>query len=135
MALDVGDRRIGMAVSDPTGLIASPAGFITRRGLERDVEIIISKARELKAERIVVGMPLDSRGEVGEQGRRVQVLVEVLEGASPVAVETWDERFSTLEAEGFMREIGRKPSREKGASDAAAAAVILQGWLDKRRKG
>jgi putative Holliday junction resolvase len=52
-----------------------------------------------------------------------------------VAVETWDERFSTAEAEGYMRSMGRKPSREKGASDAVSAAVILQGWLDRRRGG
>ena len=131
--MDVGTRRIGMAVSDPMGILASPRGYIERRGMAADVEAVAQKARELGAEAVLVGMPFTLKGKRGFQAQQVEGFCKRLEEDGGVRVSTWDERFSTFEAESRLRAAGRKPSREKGRSDAAAAAVILQSYLDSRR--
>lgn len=133
LALDVGVRRIGMAVSDPMGILASPRGYIERKGMAADVNAVVRKARELGAETVLVGMPLTLKGKKGMQAQLVDEFCQRLEEDGGVQVSTWDERFSTFDAESRMRAAGRKPSREKGRSDAAAAAVILQSYLDSRR--
>lgn len=133
LGLDVGERRIGLAVSDPLGMLASPVGFISRKSLERDCREVLRLAQERQVERIIVGMPLSQTGEMGPQAQRVQRFVEALREVSTVPVETWDERFSTFEAEEMLRRAGVKPSREKGRADAASAAVILQSYLDSIR--
>jgi putative Holliday junction resolvase len=98
-----------------------------------DVEAVAQKARELEAEAVLVGMPFTLKGKKGFQARQVEDFCKRLEEDGGVSVSTWDERFSTFEAESRLRAAGRKPSREKGRSDAAAAAVILQSYLDSRR--
>ena len=98
-----------------------------------DVNAVVRKAREWEAEVVLVGMPFNLRGKRGFQARRVEEFCQRLEADGGVRVSTWDERFSTFDAESRMREAGRKPSREKGRSDAAAAAVILQSYLDSSR--
>ena len=97
-----------------------------------DVEAVAQKARELEAEAILVGMPFTLKGKKGVQARQVEEFCTRLEEDGGFRVSTWDERFSTFEAESRLRSVGRKPSREKGRSDAAAAAVILQSYLDSR---
>ena len=131
--MDVGARRIGMAVSDPMGILASPRGYIERRGMVADVEAIVGKAREWGAKAVLVGMPLTLKGKKGVQAELVDEFCQRLKQDGSVSVTTWDERFSTFDAESRLRAAGRKPSREKGRSDAAAAAVILQSYLDGRR--
>ena len=131
--MDVGDRRIGVALSDPTGLIATPTTTIDRRGEPADVETVLSLAVEHDVGEIVVGLPLTLAGRVGTQARRVTRFADALSGRASVPVKTLDERYSTVEAERMLREAGRRPSREKAAVDAAAAAVILQGYLDSAR--
>ncbi len=81
----------------------------------------------------MVGMPLSLNGRVGPQAKRVQAFIKALRRRSELPVDTMDERFSTSEAEGLMRRSGRQPSRHKGDLDAAAAAVILQQYLDRLR--
>ena len=98
-----------------------------------DVEAVAQKARELEAEAVLVGMPFTLKGKKGFQARQVEDFCKRLEEDGGLSVSTWDERFSTFEAERRLRAAGRKPSREKGRSDAAAAAVILQSYLDSRR--
>ena len=98
-----------------------------------DVNAVVRKARELGAETVLVGMPLTLKGKKGMQAQLVDEFCQRLEEDGGVQVSTWDERFSTFDAESRMRAAGRKPSREKGRSDAAAAAVILQSYLDSRR--
>ncbi len=132
--MDVGTRRIGMAVSDPLGILASPRGYIERKGIAADVDAVVQKAREWGVGRVLVGMPLTLRGKKGVQAQLVDEFCQRLETDGGVRVSTWDERFSTFDAERRMRAAGRSPSREKGRSDAAAAAVILQSYLDSKRR-
>ena len=133
LGLDVGDRRIGVALSGPNGLIATPLTWIPRVSKKRDAVSIVDLAGRYSVEGIVVGLPFTMAGDIGTQAKRVLGFVEVLRAASVLPVETWDERLSTVEAQHLMRQAGRQPSKEKGQLDASAAAVILQSYLDTKR--
>ena len=131
LGLDVGDRRIGLALSDPLGILASGLGALERRDLERDIQAILALVEEKQAERIVVGLPKRLDGSLGEQARKVQELASSLSEVSPVPVEYWDERLSTVAAQELLRQAGAKKA-SRGRVDAAAASVILQGYLDAK---
>ena len=131
LALDVGDRRIGVAMSE--GLLAAPLTTIERRDEASDFQEILRLAREYGAEEIVVGMPLSLSGDAGPQATRVARFAESLAEKTSVPIVRVDERYSTVEAERLLRDSGVQPSREKARVDAAAAAVILQSYLDSRR--
>ena len=122
VAVDYGSARTGVAVSDPTGTLARPIGVIERAGtevgLERLVELIASEG----AERVVVGMPLTLRGEVGEQARETERFVDQLREAVDVPVEGFDERFTTDLAE-------QDPGSRNLPPDARAAAHLLTSYL------
>ena len=134
MALDVGERRVGLAISDPTGLLASPFGVV-ERGPD-DISEIARIAGDNEAVEIVVGLPITMSGESGAQAGRVRAFIRDLRQATDIPVTTLDERLSTVQAERMLRDsggrVGRR-SRERGRVDAAAAAVILQARLDSRR--
>ncbi len=127
LALDVGEKRIGVAVSDPTGMLATPHGVIYRRSKAQDFAAVARLVTELGAERVVVGLPLSLSGDVGPQARRVMRYAQALARALPVPVELYDERYSTVTADELLAEGGRK--RRRTPIDAAAAAVILQEYL------
>jgi putative Holliday junction resolvase len=130
LCLDVGERRIGVALSDPEGRLASPLGVIVRRGAARDFEQVAQLVRQHGVERVVVGLPRTLAGELGPQARRVQRWAERLRAHLPVPLVYWDERYSTVEA---TRRLAASGSRRRTALDAAAAAVILQDYLDTAR--
>lgn len=132
LALDVGDARIGLAGSDETGTLASPIPAVTRSDPGADVSAIARAAIAIDADLILAGLPRSLDGSVGPQARKVQGFVRLLRDAG-LMVETWDERFSTIEAERGMRASGAQPSRDRARLDSAAAAVILQGYLDAAR--
>jgi putative transcription antitermination factor YqgF len=117
LALDYGCARTGVAVSDPTGTIARPVGVVTGGNIPRIVELI----REHEVERVVVGMPLTLRGEVGEQARETQAFIDELEAASDVDVVPYDERFTTALAE--------QTASASAEEDARAAAHLLTSYL------
>jgi len=133
LGVDVGERRIGLAVSDPSGLIASPLAVLRRAEGDDAVGEIVARADELGAKVIVVGMPVDLRGELGVAAQRMAEFVEALRARSPVPVETWDERLTSAAAARAMREAGLTERDQRGQVDKVAAALILQSWLDKRR--
>lgn len=135
LALDVGERRIGVAVSDPSGLIAQPLLVIDRRGARADLARIAALVAEQSADRIVVGYPLTLGGTSGVQAQRVDRFVEQLRAAVPVEVVTADERLSTVAAERSLLEGGLRRARRRQVRDAVAAALILQGYLDRRQAG
>jgi putative Holliday junction resolvase len=136
LALDVGERRIGVAVSDPTGTVARPVGSVQRGARERDLAAIGALVAEHGAELVVVGQPLTLRGEVGPQAERVESYAQVLREALSVPVRLWDERYSTVTAEEILRQgHRRRKCREKEEVDAVAAAVILQSFLDSHVAG
>lgn len=128
VAVDYGSARTGVAVSDPTGTLARPIGVIeragTEAGLERLVELIVSEG----AERVVVGMPLTLRGEVGEQARETERFVDQLREAVDVPVEGFDERFTTDLAE-------QDPGNRNLPPDARAAAHLLTSYLAWSSRG
>ena len=133
LGLDVGSRTIGVAVSDELGMLAHPRRTLARAGTRADVETIAGIVASEEARAVVVGVPLTLAGGIGHRARRVMVLVDALRARLDVPVETWDERFSTVEAEARLREQEVSARRRKEVIDQAAAAVILQGWLDARR--
>ena len=130
LALDVGDRRVGVAVSDPLGMWARPLTVILRRSREEDYRAIAGLVEEYEVERVVVGHPLHMSGEVGAQARRVERYAAGLAEYLSVPVVLWDERLSTAEAEQVLREKGELSRRSRSRIDAVAAAVILQSYLD-----
>ncbi|MEE9285172.1 MAG: Holliday junction resolvase RuvX [Dehalococcoidia bacterium] len=133
LALDVGERRIGVAVSDPSGVLASPLTVIQSAGPRRDVERVLELAREQEAERVVVGMPVSMDGVRRQQAQRVQEFCDRLSDQAEIPVITWDERLTTVEAERRMREAGLSSKKRKERRDAAAAAVLLQAYLESLR--
>ena len=133
LALDIGERRIGVALSDPSGLLATPLTTIHRRHHTADVDEVLRLVDEHDAERVVVGLPLELSGRRGTQAGRVSAFVRAMAERTQVPVETVDERYSTVQAQRQLRESGVKPSRDRARVDAAAAAIILQSYLDSQR--
>jgi len=133
LAIDLGDRRIGLAISDPTGTIASPAGHISRRpGKRPPVGDILERAKALEAEGFVVGLPLDEAGEDNERCIEARRVAELLGERSGLPVRLVDERFTTATAQRAIREMGGSTRGRKGDVDALAAAVLLQHALQLR---
>ena len=133
LALDMGERRVGIAVSDPTGTIARPLRTLVRGSREEDFAAITALVAEHDVELVVVGQPLSLDGAEGPQARRVARYAEALAARLPVPVVAWDERFTTVAAEEILRQNRRKKKRQartRGEVDSIAAAVILQGYLD-----
>ncbi|MFN8675331.1 MAG: Holliday junction resolvase RuvX [Thermomicrobiales bacterium] len=133
MGLDVGERRIGMAIADELGMIASPAGVVQRG--EGDLQRILETARAQGADVIVIGLPMGLSGREGPQAATVRAFAESLGTASDDALEIvfWDERLTSTMAERALEAQGRRKNRRSGEIDAMAAAVILQGYLDAER--
>jgi putative Holliday junction resolvase len=133
LGIDLGSRRIGVAVSDPAGTLASPYDTVERSGdVVRDHRRLLELAAEAEVERIVVGLPLSLDGTPGPAARNVLDEVETLRAATDLPVETYDERFSTVTADRLLREGGRKGKARRSVVDRTAAAVLLQAWLDRR---
>ena len=139
MALDVGERRVGVAVSDMTGLLATPLVVVRRKSKAEDFGRIARLVREQGVEGLVIGHPLNADGSAGPQARRVEryatALLEALsaEGLT-LQMFLWDEHMSTKRAQQLMIEAGRKARERRGRIDAVAAAVILQDYLDEQRQ-
>ncbi len=138
LALDVGERRVGVAISDPTGTVARPLQTLVRGSREEDFVSIAALVAEHDIGLVVVGRPLSLDGTEGPQARRVARYAEALTATLPVPVVAWDERFTTVTAEGILRQHRRQKKRQartKGEVDAIAAAVILQSYLDSQNGG
>jgi putative pre-16S rRNA nuclease len=133
-ALDLGSRRIGVAFSDSGRTLASPWGTIERSGdAARDRRAVVAAVREVEASTVVVGLPLSLSGEVGPAARAALAEADALRAElTPlgVAVETADERFTTVQAERSLRAAGRTGRAARKVVDSAAAMVLLQAWLD-----
>jgi len=128
VAVDYGSARTGVAVSDPTGTLARPIGVIERAGTQAGLESLVELIASEGAERVVVGMPLTLRGEVGEQARETERFVYQLRQAVDVPVEGFDERFTTDLAE-------QDPGNRNLPPDARAAAHLLTSYLAWSSRG
>ena len=134
LGLDLGSKRIGVAVSDRSGTIASPLVVVARsRSRRQDHERLAQLVVEEEAERVIVGLPRSLAGQLGPAAKGVLAEVEALATVVGVPVETYDERLSTVAAEAALRDGGVRGPARRGVVDKVAAAVILQGWLDHRR--
>lgn len=132
IGLDVGERRIGVAVSDPEGRLAVPQTVITRKG-KGDVQAIGEVIARAEAERVVVGLPVSLDGGLGPQARLTEAFAEQLRAVTTVEVVLYDERFSSAEADRHLQAAGMRAREAKQYRDATAAAIILQAYLDSLR--
>ena len=132
MALDVGERRIGVALSDPEGILASPMTVIQADEPEA-FDTISDLVVQHNVERLVVGIPRSLDGSIGPQAQVTYDFVARLRSRVGVPLDTWDERFSTVAADRAMAEAGTRSKKRKKIRDAVAAAVVLQSYLDRMR--
>lgn len=133
LGLDIGDRRIGVAMSDPTGLIARPVDRIVREDDNQALNAIEELVVKNQVGKVVVGMPYSMSGNVGPAATHVQEFISALATVIKVPIVTWDERLSTVAAQRSLFDSGVKKTRQKDLRDAVAAALILQGYLDRQR--
>ncbi|HPW45288.1 MAG TPA: Holliday junction resolvase RuvX [bacterium] len=134
ICLDVGEKRIGVAASDPFGWTAQPVEVITRKKILNDFKRIEFLCRELSAELLLIGIPLDAEGGVGLQARKVRkfadkLLLHLEKSGITIPMEYWDERYSTAEAERRLVESDLSRAKRKRVIDKMAAVVILEGYL------
>ena len=129
LALDVGDRRIGLAVSIPPGSLILPAGYIQRRNRRTDIAAILAEANSRDAVAIIVGIPYDAQGRSGEQARKIQSLVRALERAANIPVLTVDESYTSHAAESALRQAQPNTPPSPGAIDSASAVAILRRFV------
>ncbi len=132
VGLDVGDRRIGVALSDATGLIASAIGNVVRDDddLEGDIQKTADKIAELGGEAVVVGLPKNMNGSIGPRAETVMAFAEALKEKISIPVHFWDERLTTVAAHKMMIDAGVRRNKRKQNVDKIAAVLILQGFLD-----
>ena len=136
LALDVGTRRLGVAVSDPTGTVASPLATIPRRTPAEDAATLATLAATHGAATVVAGLPVTLSGQEGPAARAVRAYLDELRPLLPgLAFELTDERLSTVAAERALVGGGVRRRDRRGVVDQVAASVFLQTWLDGRRAG
>jgi putative Holliday junction resolvase len=133
-AIDYGTRRIGLAIADPRGKIASPLGALTASGnAHKDADLILHWATENHVRELVVGLPLSMDGTDSEQTKLTRAVAAKLREDGTVTVELWDERLSSFQADLLLDSAGVPESRRKKLRDALAAQVVLQSYLDARQ--
>jgi len=133
MGLDVGEKRIGVAIANAAGLLAVPLAVLDSVEEEADLKAILALAEEHDVEQIVVGLPRSMDGSIGKQAEVVLAFCKLLSQHTDIPVDTWDERLSTVAAERLLSEAGAKKGKKKAQRDALAAAIVLQGYLDRAR--
>jgi putative Holliday junction resolvase len=138
LGVDLGSRRIGLAISDPEASFAFPLDAIESKGTGRDVEALRELIAGRDVEQVVVGLPLHMDGRVGPEAETARRFAEALAKASGVPVDTLDERWTTLEADRALQSDGRsagkrKRARKSGERDSMAASIILRTWLERER--
>ncbi len=128
LGLDIGDRWIGVAMSDPQGILASPLTIIGRTDDSSDISAIVAIIDQNQVGMVVIGLPLSMKGSIGSQAEKVQVFGRELSKSTKVPIEYRDERLTTVDARRIIK-MNRKSPKTK--DDAMAAALILQGYLDE----
>ncbi len=133
LGLDVGDKTIGVALSDETATIATGVGTIRRVGPKRDLRAVAELAHKHEAAEIVVGLPLGLDGTAGPQAQKVLAFIEALKPVARLPVVPWDERFTTVAAEQALIEADVSRRGRRAVVDKVAAIIILQNYLDYRK--
>ena len=133
LGLDVGSRRIGIAVSDPLGITAQGLDTLQRRNKRHDLAALELLIREYEVREIVVGLPLRMSGAEGTQSEKMQLFAEDLRKRFRLPVHLWDERLTSAEANRLLRETELSIEKRAKAVDRMAAVLILQGWMERNR--
>ena len=133
LGIDFGDARVGLALSDPTEFLASGIGTVKVTGIGSAVEQVANKIQEVKAEKIVCGLPVNMNGTEGERALRVREFAKRLSEKTGLEVEFIDERRTTVMAHSFMNETGTHGKKRKESVDTLSAQIILQTYLDMKR--
>jgi putative holliday junction resolvase len=133
LALDIGEKRIGVAVSDSSGTVATPVSVVDAKSVLGDGRGILRLVKEYDIDLVVVGLPLSMDGSIGQQAQRVRAAGERLERFVPVPFVYYDERLSSVEAGRAMSAMGVSDRHKRGSIDMVAAALFLQSYLDARR--
>ena len=133
LGLDVGERRIGVAISDPLGISAQGLTVIERRGGEKDIEVLKVLVKEREVKGFVVGLPLNADGKRGPQAQRVEAFIEGVKQRVGIPVHWVDERFTTAQSERVLLEGDVSRKRRKEVIDQLAAQLILQQYLELNR--
>ena len=131
LAVDFGDVRTGLAVSDPSRLLASGIGYISPGGLEKTAEAVAYSAKENGVCAIVVGLPVNMDGSQGSRAERCKKLARLVKESSGLLVSTFDERMTTMTAARYLNETNTRGKRRKGVIDTLSAQIILQNCLDR----
>jgi len=135
LGLDVGERRIGVAVADQRVRVALPVAVVERRELPADLDAIARLAQDQGAEAIVIGLPISLNGSLGSQAEVVKAFGRELSARLSLPIEYWDERLSTVEAQRRLTSAGKKGPKAKAQRDALAAAIVLQSYIDGQAQG
>jgi putative Holliday junction resolvase len=135
LGLDVGERRIGVAVADEGVRVALPVAVVERGKPPADLDAIARLVQEQGAEAVVIGLPISLNGSLGRQAQAVKAFGQELAARLALPIEYWDERLSTVEAERRLASAGRRGPKAKARRDAAAAAIVLQSYLDSQARG
>ncbi|MBO8141454.1 MAG: Holliday junction resolvase RuvX [Firmicutes bacterium] len=133
LGIDVGRRRIGVALTDELGVTAQGLSVLARQGTDADVQAVADLARRHGCSSIVVGLPRRTDGRLGPEAQQVQAFGARLAEVTGMPVIYWDERFSTAAAEKALIEAGMRRARRRGVVDQVAASLILQSYLDRQR--
>ena len=130
MGLDLGEKRIGIAFSDPMGWTAQGHSILQRKGLKKDLSYLQELCQEFQVEKIVLGLPLNMNGTMGPKALETQEFARALQDALKIPVDFWDERLSSKSAERVLLEADLSRKRRKELIDKIAAVHILQAYLD-----
>ena len=135
IGIDLGSKRIGIALSDSDLTVATPLDVVERSGnVEKDHIAILKITDEWEVQKIIVGLPISLDGTLGPSAQSVMDEIKMLRGVTDIPIETHDERFTTVTAEQILLQQNVKRDRKKRVIDKVAAAIILQGWIDSFNK-
>ncbi|MDY3619262.1 Holliday junction resolvase RuvX [Agathobaculum sp.] len=134
LGIDYGDARTGLSVSDATGLLAGSPSVIHEWNMDKLTDKLCAFIEREKIEEIVLGHPKNMDGSAGERAKKCEALAKTLEERTGVPVILWDERRTTVEAHAILHRSGKKEKKHRQTVDAVAASLILQGYLDYKRK-
>ena len=135
LGLDIGDRRIGVAITDALGMTAQPMFTLTRSKLRDDLKSLARIVRKHGIRDIVAGNPIHLSGDQSAQASKAQAFAAALGEETGITVQLWDERMTTTEAHRHLDAAGVKPTERKGVIDQVAAVLILESWLAARKAG
>jgi putative Holliday junction resolvase len=134
LGLDVGDVRIGVAISDEIGFAAHPLCTITRKNRKTDLAVICDLINAHQVDAVVIGLPLMLSGEIGIQAEKVQKFANRLKQEARIPIHLWDERLTTVEAEDILRDAGKPRNKRRQVIDQVAAVLILDEYLNDVRE-